>query len=275
MDPLFRGDEVSKGENKLVPVIDMFDTSAHQEEGSALWWYKRVDGSGNEVKLGEVSYIKVINGGSGYRTAPPIMISGGGGNGASAQAFVVHGKIAAIRITNPGTGYTSVPDVTINGEGSGAEIQTFISDGWHYGFARLKSDFEFGQDETPVYDEAKRLFSCRKEDLKGVLKFTSLQDDFIIENFLSKEVHKYNWAIFQNAGPSRDNFQKYRFFGITRIPRLYKSNAPGRSPEMKGIVLINKDDITVNTGDLPVLELVGNYNIPAGEGYSVQEEVSL
>lgn len=259
----------------MTPVIDLYDSGAHQEEGSALWWYKRVDNSGNEVRIGEVSCIKLINGGLGYRTVPQVIISGGGGNGAEAQAIVVHTKITAIQITNPGSGYTSVPDIIINGEGTGAQAQVYISDGWHFGFARLKSDFDFGQDETPIYDEAKRLFACRKEELKGVLKFTSLQDDYFTESFLSKEGYKYNWTIFQNAGLSRDGFQKYRYYGMVRIPRLYKSSAPGRSPEMKGIVLINRSDINVNTQDLPVLGLIGNYNIAAGEGYSVQEEMSL
>ena len=258
----------------MTPVIDLFDSSAHQEEGSSLWWYKRVDSSGNEVRQGAVSYIKLINGGSGYTSIPQVTISGGGGSGASALAIVVHTKLAAIQITDPGMGYTSVPDIAINGVGTGAQAQAFISDGWHFGFARLKSDLDFGQDETPIYDEAKRLFACRKEELKGVLKFTSLQDDYFTESFLSKESYKYNWAIFQDAGLSRDGFRKYRYYGMVRIPRLYKSSAPGRSPDMKGILLINKDDINVNTQDLPVSGLIGSYGIAAGDGYSVQEEMS-
>lgn len=259
----------------MAPVIDLYDVTTHQEEGSALWWYKRVDSSGNEIQLGEVSYIKVLYSGRDYRTNPEIQINGGGGIDAAAAGIISEGKIVAIIITNSGTGYTSAPEIVINGSGSGARAQAFISDGWHKGFARLKSDFEFGQDETPVYDEAKRLFSCKKNELKGILKFTSLQDDFLTENFLTKDVHKYNWAIFQNAGPSRDNYQKYRYFGIVRIPGLYRSIAPGRVPDMKGIILINKDSVSVNTEGLPVTGLKGNYNIPEGEGYSLQEELNL
>ncbi len=156
------------------PVIDLYDITAHQEEGNSLWWYKRVDGNGDEVKLGEVSQIKILNCGSGYTTPPQITITGGGGSGAQAEASVNHGKIVAVRITNVGTGYTSIPQMELTGNGTGAELQVFISDGWHQGFARLKSDFEFGQNETPVYDEAKREFSFKKEELKGILKFSSL-----------------------------------------------------------------------------------------------------
>ncbi len=259
----------------MAPVIDLFDSGAHQEDGSALWWYKRVDSNGNDVLLGEVSCIKIIEGGSGYSSPPQVMITGGGGNGASAEAVTYHGRIASINITNPGTGYNSIPQVEITGNGSGTRVRAFISDGWHQGFARMKSDLDFGQDETPVYDEAKRLFACKKNELKGILKFTSLQDDYFTEHFLSKEVHKYNWAIFQNTGLSRDNFMKYRYFGIIRIPRLYKSIAPGRVPDMKGIVLMNGTEIAINIQTLPVIGLNGNYTVPEGEGYSVQEEISF
>ena len=260
----------------MSPVIDLYDESAHKEEGSSLWWYKRVDNSGSDILLGEVSFIKVIKGGNGYSTPPNIIISGGGGNGATAEAITYHGSIAAINITNPGSGYTSVPLVEISGDsGSGGEVRAYISDGWHTGFARLKSDFEFGQDETPVYDEAKRFFTSKKNELKGTLKFTSLQDDCFTENFLAKEVHKYNWAIFQNAGLSRDNFNKYRYFGKVRIPRMYKSSAPGRVPELKGMVLINESEIIVNTQNLPVQGLNGNYTVPINDAYSVQEEITF
>ena len=262
----------NKGENKLAPVIDLYDDNAHVEEGSPLWWYKRVDDSGNEILLGQVSHIKVNKGGTRYTAPPQVNISGGGGSGASAEATVHNGSIVSIKITNGGLGYTSVPQVEISGNGFGAEVRAYISDGWHLGFARLKSDFDFGQDESPVYDEAKRFFAYKKNELKGTLKFTSLQDDYFSEYFLAKEVHKYNWAIFQNAGISRDNFNKYRYFGIVRIPRLYKSSAPGRAPEMKGMIIINNSDITVNTSSLPVAGLSGNYDISANDGYSVQEE---
>lgn len=258
----------------MSPVIDLFDENAHKEEGSALWWYKRVDNEGSDILLGEVSYIKVIKGGIRYTTPPQVIISGGGGSGATAEAITYHGSIAAVIVTNPGIGYTSVPQVEISGTGFGAEARAYISDGWHTGFARLKSDFEFGQEETPVFDEAKRFFAYKKNELKGSLKFTSLQDDCYTENFLSKEVHKYYWAIFQNAGLSRDNYSKYRYIGIVRIPRMYKSSAPGRAPEMRGMIMINNSEITVNKQSLPVEGLNGEYNVPLNEGYSVQEELA-
>lgn len=60
-------------------------------------------------------------GGSGYVTAPQIIISGGGGTGANAVAQINGlGQLANITMVNPGSGYTSTPTITINGTGSGA-----------------------------------------------------------------------------------------------------------------------------------------------------------
>jgi hypothetical protein len=53
------------------------------------------------------------NGGSGY-TTPDVILSGGEGTGASAEARVSQGAIIDVILTNPGTGYTSAPTVTIN-----------------------------------------------------------------------------------------------------------------------------------------------------------------
>jgi len=258
----------------LTPVIDLYDGTAHCEEGSSLWWYRRVDRNGADVNLGQVSYIKVINGGSGYTQAPAVQITDGGGSGAAAEAVISGGKVCAVRLTEPGSGYTSAPNVALSGgNGSGASAQAFYSDGWHQGFGRLKSEFEYGQDESPVYDEGKKQFATKKEELKGELVFTSLQDDVLTEQFLTRDANKYNWAVFQHAGFSRDGFQKYRYIGIVRIPGHYKSSAPGREPELRGIILNNKNAITVNSAELPVPGLMGNYNLAVNDGYSVQEEI--
>lgn len=54
-----------------------------------------------------------------FTDAPTISLSGGGGEGATAEASVDEdGAITAISIVNGGTGYTSAPTVTINGEKS-------------------------------------------------------------------------------------------------------------------------------------------------------------
>jgi FtsP/CotA-like multicopper oxidase with cupredoxin domain len=52
------------------------------------------------------------NGGSGY-TTPTVLLTGGGGTGATATARVSGGVIFALVLTNPGTGYTSAPTISI------------------------------------------------------------------------------------------------------------------------------------------------------------------
>jgi autotransporter-associated beta strand protein len=57
------------------------------------------------------------NEGSGYIGAPVVVLTGGGGTGASARAVWDEAtqKITSFEITNPGTGYTSAPTVVLSG----------------------------------------------------------------------------------------------------------------------------------------------------------------
>lgn len=75
-----------------------------------------------------VDKIIVTNGGAGYTSEPTIVISGGGGTGATATAVVdldplsaTYGQVTAINIATVGSGYTSAPTVNIvGGGGTGA-----------------------------------------------------------------------------------------------------------------------------------------------------------
>jgi hypothetical protein len=59
--------------------------------------------------------IKIASAGSGYLGTPVITITGGGGTGATAEAFVSNGRITHIKLINQGSGYISAPTVTIEG----------------------------------------------------------------------------------------------------------------------------------------------------------------
>jgi hypothetical protein len=66
------------------------------------------------IRVGSTATITgfdVQSGGSGY-TTPVVIITGGGGTGATAVARVSQGLIIGIVLTNPGSGYTSTPIVT-------------------------------------------------------------------------------------------------------------------------------------------------------------------
>ena len=75
-----------------------------------------------------VAGLLLTNGGSGYTSAPTVTISGGGGTGATAKAYVVGGEVVSVVITNPGSGYTSAPSVSFSGgSGAGAAATAFLS----------------------------------------------------------------------------------------------------------------------------------------------------
>src|SRR5208337_3246321 len=51
-----------------------------------------------------VDICTVVNGGSGYATAPAVSFSGGGGSGATAQANLSGGVVTSITVLTPGSG---------------------------------------------------------------------------------------------------------------------------------------------------------------------------
>jgi hypothetical protein len=77
--------------------------------------------------------ISVTNGGSGYNknTPPMVVISGGGGSGATGIAFVSDaGVITGVGLTKPGSGYTMPPTISfIGAPGSGAVATATIGGG--------------------------------------------------------------------------------------------------------------------------------------------------
>ena len=78
----------------------------------------------SEDLLGQVTGLRLTQGGSGYTSTPDVLISGGGGSGATATATVQGEAVTALTLTNPGSGYTSDPTVAIDGGGgSGATAQ--------------------------------------------------------------------------------------------------------------------------------------------------------
>jgi hypothetical protein len=72
--------------------------------------------------------ISLTNQGMNYTSVPAVIISGGGGYGATATATVSGGVVTGITLTSPGSGYISAPIVTITGGGgTGATATTTIN----------------------------------------------------------------------------------------------------------------------------------------------------
>ena len=59
-----------------------------------------------------ITGFNVLSGGSGF-TTPHVVLTGGGGTGASATARVSQGVVIGLVLTNPGSGYTSAPTVSL------------------------------------------------------------------------------------------------------------------------------------------------------------------
>jgi len=90
---------------------------------------------------GGVAAINVTNPGGGrpfsngitatlYNTVPNVVLSGGGGSGASATAILSNGTfgfITGITVTNPGTGYASAPTVVVAGSFNRA-LNIYVTD---------------------------------------------------------------------------------------------------------------------------------------------------
>jgi hypothetical protein len=82
------------------------------EQISAPASLRAVLGTGD--RAGQVVAIRIISGGTGYKTTPPPTIKFvGDGTGASAQAQILNGTIAGVVITSAGSGYSIAPTVIV------------------------------------------------------------------------------------------------------------------------------------------------------------------
>lgn len=90
------------------------------------------------VKIGTVSYIAVTAGGTGYASAPAVVITPAGGDpgtGAAATAIVSGGAVTGILVTAPGSGYQAIPTISFTGTGTGATATATLNAGLVNGVA--------------------------------------------------------------------------------------------------------------------------------------------
>ena len=71
------------------------------------------------VTSGFLTSVKILYGGSGYKSEPIVKIIGGGGTGARAVAEIFNGSVAIIKVINAGIGYTNNPVVEISAPNDG------------------------------------------------------------------------------------------------------------------------------------------------------------
>lgn len=118
------GVQVSQWKDERMLIID-------SNKGYSTW-----DGN-SIVYVGSVGQIAIVNGGTGYNSAPTVTISApNDANGVQAQAVaaITGNAVTSITITEAGTGYRQAPTVTFQGGGGSnasavAGITTFATGG--------------------------------------------------------------------------------------------------------------------------------------------------
>jgi hypothetical protein len=68
-----------------------------------------------------LSSVTINASGSGYITAPTLVITGDG-TGANAYATIINGKVATITVDSSGSNYTTASIIIVGGSGSGASL---------------------------------------------------------------------------------------------------------------------------------------------------------
>jgi len=72
--------------------------------------------------IGPLTSIAILNGGTGYTSAPTVTITGGGGTQALATCTISGGAVNTITVTTGGDGYTHEPTITFTGGGGSGAI---------------------------------------------------------------------------------------------------------------------------------------------------------
>lgn len=97
----------------------------------------------NNDNAGKIVAAKMTALGSGYTSKPAVVISGGGGTGATATAEIGRGgQVLGINITNRGSGYTSNPTITISGGGGTGATATAVFGMKNHAGRRVTLQFE-------------------------------------------------------------------------------------------------------------------------------------
>ena len=106
--------------------IDLTCTSFNVtwDEASPYTW-KSLEGSEEATITPIVSYLPggtgqvtgfvIVDGGFGYKSAPTITITGGGGFAATATCTILNGSVNTVTLVTGGSGYVSDPDVKVDG----------------------------------------------------------------------------------------------------------------------------------------------------------------
>jgi hypothetical protein len=111
------GVNITQWNNERMLILD-------PDKGYSTW-----DGN-NVVTIGSVGLIGITNGGTGYTSAPSVVISGPdqvGGVQANATAIITANAVTAVTLSNAGTGYTNAANLTVTFSGGGGTNATAVA----------------------------------------------------------------------------------------------------------------------------------------------------
>ena len=144
----FRWNQVTKGSNTCTGYITYnafvqrlgksATNSLHKAEVNGL-----VEFITAPYKLNYVDTITVVNGGTGYTSAPTVTINGAG-SGATAVANIQLGQVISITVTNSGSGYNSASSVTLIGGGGSGALATVETNSASTQWARVSALYKDG-----------------------------------------------------------------------------------------------------------------------------------
>lgn len=167
---------------------------------------------GEQVRMIIVGTASGQNGGTGaFPSGPPtITLTGGGGTGAEAIAFVhpTNGTLTHIKVTNPGSGYFSAPTVTISG-GTTARATAYVS-------SRGTSDYQFDEAKYGSYEGFQELIEeertrelafelLRKGDLVRWSKYEEYMERIRVDFVFGDPI----LGISPDLSTNGNNFRKY------------------------------------------------------------------
>ena len=124
----------------------------------------------------KITSFSIADAGSGYQVPPKIVISGGGGSGATAEAFIGNGKVTSVKVTNGGSGYLTRPTIQIVGSNEGGTV------------ARL----------SPILGEGKSKSAhirCKFDRVTGTYLFQTLSETETFTSSIDQQIFNLKWPM--------------------------------------------------------------------------------
>ena len=191
----------------------------------------------------KIASITVVDGGSGYTSAPTVVLSGNG----TATATVSGGKVTAITVTNSGDNYLAPPMIEfINGGGSGAVAvanMVYVDDAYN-GFKQSLSHLianqvpDFVRQEYPVFVKfLEKYYEFLDQDGQVNNFLLNYEKNFDINRTLDSFIPKFKSQYAQNF-PLTAQIDDRRL--IKFIKQFYEAKGSEKAIELLFRVLYNE-----------------------------------